>query len=255
MIRLLTAIQLALLAVACNALSSAKTKWDVLRFVKQSSKFVSAPKLPFTSNPQPIQVMPGDMLWVPEEDQEKGINSIGLKWSCLDDVVMGGASASSFCNRSGKWAGLVSESNNGGFIGIRTQPFNQNQALDMSKCEGVQFKVKVSSSMNKKSTFKTVVRDSTDFNGICWTGLLKTQSNNPTFASLLGSNKDEISVKIPFESMIPAIFAKVIPDVILDRSNIVAFQLVYSKFLFDGELNASFEAGDFSVTLLELQAY
>ena len=125
--------------------------WDFLRFVRQSSKFVSLPKPPT----QPRTIKPGDILWSPSP-------SSGFSWSPLDDVVMGGISSSTFDNKSGKWSGYVTDKNSGGFVGIRTTPFQK--ALDMSLCQGVEFTLKGVGS----NQFKAVVRDSTDFNGICW---------------------------------------------------------------------------------------
>ena len=66
---------------------------------------------------------------------------------------------------------------------------------------------------------------------------------------------DECTVKIPLDKMIPTIFARTVPNQTIGRNNIVGFQLVYSKFLFDEELNPKFELGDFDLEVLDLRSY
>ena len=56
----------------------------------------------------------------------------------LDDVVMGGASASSFDNDSRRWKGEVTSLNSGGFVGIRCKKLR----LDLSATQGVALKLK-----------------------------------------------------------------------------------------------------------------
>lgn len=189
--------------------SDKREPWDFFRFVRQSSKFVSLPKPPT----QPSIIQPGDVLWSP--------SSSPFSWSPLDDVVMGGISSSTFDNKTGKWSGFVTDKNSGGFVGIRTTPFPK--ALDMSACAGVEFSLKGVGS----NQFKAVLRDSTDFNGICWTDTFGGASK----WGLWSNNNDDkvMKVKVPFEKLIPTIFAKIIPDKVLNKGNIVGFQLVYSK--------------------------
>lgn len=215
--------------------SNTKTtkKWNAGRFISQSSKFISLPKVPLPGmNAQPTIVQPGDTVWSSDSSANNS-----FKFAPLDDVVMGGVSYSTFEN--GKWKGNVSESNSGGFIGIRSTPFKA--ALDMSACQGIEFKIRG----GKNKVFKAVVRDSTDFNGVCW-----TKAFGGGFR--IG---DEYTVKIKFDELIPTIFARTVPGQVLDKSNIEAFQVAYSKFLFDGDLNPKFELGDFSLDLVELKAF
>ena len=187
--------------------------WDFVRFVRQSSKFVSLPKPPT----QPTKIEPGDELWSPS-------SSSSFSWGPLDDVVMGGVSSSTFNNKDGKWSGFVTDKNSGGFIGIRTTPFQK--ALDMSSCTGIEFTLKGVGNRQ----FKAVVRDSKDFNGVCWTGTFGGASKWG-----LWSNSDnngagkQTKIKIPFKTLVPTIFAKTVPDQVLVKDNIVGFQLVYSK--------------------------
>lgn len=231
-----------------------REKWDVLRFISQSSKFVSLPKPPIFT---PIKVSPGDTLWKIGMD-----NSNTFTFAPLDDVVMGGVSSSTFSSATGKWTGIVSESNSGGFIGIRSTPFSNT--LDMSECEGIDITFKGS----RNQIFKAVVRDSTDFNGICWTstfcGEPSSQGNSDSslFSKILGRSNEAMdkidehyTIKISFDELIPTIFARTVPNQKLNKATIEGFQLAYSKFLFDGELNPKFSLGDFSLNMLEIRAY
>ena len=233
-----------------------REKWDVLRFISQNSKFVSLPKPPIFST-APIKVSPGDTLWKIGMD-----NSNTFTFAPLDDVVMGGVSSSTFSSATGKWTGIVSESNSGGFIGIRSTPFSNT--LDMSECEGIEITFKGS----RNQIFKAVVRDSTDFNGICWTstfcGEPSSQGNSDSslFSKILGRSNEAMdkidepcTIKISFDELIPTIFARTVPNQKLNKATIEGFQLAYSKFLFDGELNPKFSLGDFSLNMLEIRAY
>lgn len=225
--------------------------WDAVRFVKQSSRFITLPN-PFDrrSEDGPLTVVPGDTLWQP------GPPGSAVQWAPLDDVVMGGVSSSVFDNEVGDWVGTVSDSNSGGFIGIRTTPVVS--ALNMEACAGVEFLLRRGSGARR---IKAVVRDSTEFNGVCWTTCFNMPAEvkkNP-FASLFskeGSEDEEVvSIRIPFRAQIPTIFSKTVPDQTFNIKNVVAFQLVYSKFEFDGVLNSNFSLGDFSLGIFEVRAY
>lgn len=190
--------------------SDKREPWDFFRFVRQSSKFVSLPKPPT----QPSVIEPGDILWSP--------SSSDFSWSPLDDVVMGGVSSSTFDNENGKWSGFVTDKNSGGFVGIRTTPFVP-KALDMSYCQGIEFTLKGVG----RNQFKAVVRDSTDFNGICWTDTFGGGSKWGLWSS--NNSEKAVKVKVPLDQLVPTIFAKTVPDKVLEKGNIVGFQLVYSK--------------------------
>ena len=41
----------------------------------------------------------------------------------------------------------------------------------------------------------------------------------------------------------------------IQKDNIVGLQLVYSKFEYDGGLNAKFEIGDVDLQIMEIRAY
>lgn len=212
-----------------SSVNAERQAWSPFRFVQQSSKFVS---FPFAPPKGDRTISPGEVLWSPDQS-----SSNGFRFGPLDDVVMGGVSSSSFDDSTGIWSGTVTDANNGGFIGIRSYPSFQ---WDMSKCRGIQLKVKCSSS---DARIKIGLRDSAEFNGIVW---------NSSFDV---SNKVR-TVKVPFSSLIPNKFAnRVKTDAPFQKENVVGVQLVFSKFEYDGALNPRFRVGDFSLQVLEISSY
>jgi len=231
-----------------DSTSTGRKPWDGIRFIKQSSKFITLPN-PFdrrSGSSSVMTVVPGDTIW------QSGMEPSSLfQWAPLDDVVMGGVSASTFDNETGDWVGTVSDSNSGGFIGIRTTPASVS-ALNMEACSGVELFLR---SGNAKR-IKAVIRDSAEFNGVCWTTCFNMPSTSKINIFSSFTKKDEtVSIRIPFEAQVPTIFSKTVPDQTFNVKNVVAFQLVYSKFEFDGVLNSNFELGDFSLGIVDIKAY
>lgn len=222
-------------------LSAERRPWDIIRFVQQSSRFVV--RNPFSSSTKRI-IEPGQTLW----KAGGGGNSNDFTFAPLDDVVMGGASSSTFDSFTGKWTGDVTDANNGGFIGIRSTPFVE---YDMSKCQGIQLRIIVPSSSSSSSSnnnkgktpfrLKVVLRDSIDFNGIGWT----------TSVDVSGSTKNQIS----FAKQVPTRFAKTVSGPSFARDQVRGLQLVFSKFEYDGALNPTFRVGRFQIQVEEIQAY
>jgi hypothetical protein len=230
------------------ALAAESRPWEVFRFLKQSSQFVNMPFVPRPTKDQRT-VRPGDVLW------RAGVGGGGsgsgsrdsdnvFTMGPLDDVVMGGASSSTFDGATGTWSGSVTDANNGGFIGIRSTP---GVEWDMRNCRGLEWKVRLvepsSSSSSQQRRFKFVVRDSAEFNGITWT---TSKDLNPTVVN---------TVRIDFDKQIPALFARTVKDQTFKKGNVVAVQIAYSKFEYDGKLNPKFSLGDMRLQLLELRAY
>mmetsp|Transcript_52114 Transcript_52114/g.156405 ORF Transcript_52114/g.156405 Transcript_52114/m.156405 type:complete len:152 (-) Transcript_52114:561-1016(-) len=151
---------------------------------------------------------------------------------------MGGVSSSEIDNGTGLWTGTVSSANSGGFVGVRSTPMGV--PLDMSMCKGIEFKLRG----GEGKRFKAVVRDSDEFNGVCWTS---------SFDAPRGS-KDG-TVRLPFQKQVPTIFARTVPGKTFQSKNVMGFQLAYSKFEYDGALNPKFALGDFSIQILEVRAF
>lgn len=186
-------------------------------------------------------VQPGDVIWSAGNDDGGGDAAIigpKMTWAPLDDVVMGGVSSSEFDNTTGMWGGTVSSTNNGGFVGIRTTPFDP--PLDMTGCKGIELRLRGGDAKR----FKAVVRDSTDFNGVCWTSSFDAPRN-----------RSGGTVRLPFDKQVPTIFANTVEGKSFMANNVVGFQLAYSKFEYDGGLNPKFALGDFSLQLVEVKAY
>lgn len=173
----------------------------------------------------------GETLWTPSSSDNF------FSFAPLDDVVMGGASSSTVDNNTGIWSGTVTDANNGGFVGIRSTPFQNDMSLDMTGCKGIEIRMRKGDGQR----FKCVVRDSTEFNGICWTTEFDAGKNS--------------SIRVPFTKQIPTLFAKTVSGKTFDDENVVGFQLAYSKFQYDGELNKKFRLGDFSLQILEVKSY
>ena len=149
---------------------------------------------------------------------------------------MGGASSSTVDNNTGTWTGTVTDANNGGFVGIRSTPFESGLSLDMSGCRGVELRLRRGGGQR----FKFIVRDSTDFNGVCWTTEFDAKGT---------------VIRIPFSKQIPTVFAKTVTGKSFDDNSVVGFQVTYSKFEYDGKLNQNFQLGDFALQLLELKSF
>lgn len=206
-------------------LGAERQAWNPIRFIAQSSKFVP---LPF-SEKKDRNVQPGEILWAPSS------SSNVIDFGPLDDVVMGGASSSSFDGATGTWDGTVTDANNGGFIGVRSYP---SVSWNMSRCRGLQIKFK----STYDSRIKIGLRDTNEFNGVVWN-------------SSINVNNAQI-VRVPFSTLIPNKFAnRIVSEIEFNRSNVVGIQFVYSKFEYDGDLNPKFRTGGFRLQVLEVKAY
>ncbi|KAL7430802.1 hypothetical protein ACHAXM_002371 [Skeletonema potamos] len=210
------------------AATDERKPWELFRFISQSSKFFTLPSLPFAKSP----VKTGETIWA------AGYPNNFFNFAPLDDVVMGGASSSNIDNNTGMWTGKVTDANNGGFVGVRSTPFQGGSlSLDLCECKGIEIRFR----RGNGKRFKFVVRDSTEFNGICWTTSFDAKENG--------------TVRIPFSGQAPTIFAKTISGATFKVSEVVGLQFAYSKFEYDGKLNENFDVGDFALQIVELKTY
>lgn len=218
---------------------SQRVPWDWQRFVKQSAEFIELPSL-LPTGQRRRQLAAGDSFGA-------------LQLFPLDDVVMGGASSSTFDNGSRTWAGEVTTQNSGGFVGVRSKAFSP--PLDCSAGTGVELRVRPGGGSPLR--YKFVIRDSTDFNGICWTASFDVGMNQ---GSLLGGIRTVIdggveTVRIPFAALVPTIFARTVPDASIELSRVCSVQFALSKFEYDGGLSPLFKEGRFSIDLLDVALY
>jgi hypothetical protein len=224
-----------------NNSNNDRKPWEVLRFLRQSSKFVSLPFLGGgnnnNNNKEKKDLLPGDVLWKADADMSK---QYAFTMAPLDDVVMGGASSSTFDVKTGIWAGTVTDANNGGFIGIRSTP---GFLWNMEQCNGLEYKLKTSTlAAAKVKRFKFIVRDSTEFNGITWATSADVKPGVST-------------VKVPFSKQVPTLFAKTVENQTFRKDNVVGIQIAFSKFEYDGGLNPKFSVGGVNLQIIEIRAY
>ncbi|MBD2694621.1 CIA30 family protein [Anabaena catenula] len=160
-------------------------------------------------------------------------------WGALDDVVMGGVSASSFqiLENTALFAGNVSTANSGGFASVRTKNFSP--PFDLSGYEGVKLRVK-----GDGQRYKIFLRTESTWDGVGYSYSFDTVANT------------WIDITIPFANLVPVFRAKIVKDSPkIDSSKVCSFQLMLSKFEYDGALNPKFTAGGFALQLESIKAY
>jgi Complex I intermediate-associated protein 30 (CIA30) len=160
-------------------------------------------------------------------------------WGALDDVVMGGVSQSGIrlVENSALFSGNVSTDNSGGFASIRTRNFET--PFDLSGYEGLEIRAR-----GDGKRYKFMLRSETKWDGIAYCYSFDTQKDIWTTA------------RIPFAQMIPVSRAKTLRDVgPLDTRQVYSFQIMLSKFEYDGGLNPSFSPGYFELQVESIKAY
>ena len=160
-------------------------------------------------------------------------------WGALDDVVMGGVSASNIqlVENAALFAGNVSTDNSGGFASIRTKNFDP--PFNLSDYQGVKLRVK-----GDGQRYKIFLRTDTKWDGIGYSYSFDTVANT------------WIDVHIPFADLIPVFRAKIVKDAPpIEQNRICSFQLMLSKFEYDGALNPKFSPGGFALELESIKAY
>ncbi|MBF2015902.1 MAG: CIA30 family protein [Rivularia sp. T60_A2020_040] len=160
-------------------------------------------------------------------------------WGAVDDVVMGGVSESNIQLSSDKavFFGNVSTENSGGFASVRTKNFDPS--FNLSGYEGVELRVK-----GDGKRYKLILRTETSWDGIGYCYSFDTQADT------------WVNIKIPFTELIPVFRAKTVKDAsTIDVNKICSFQLMLSKFEYDGELNPHFSPGAFALEVETIKAY
>ena len=116
-------------------------------------------------------------------------------WGALDDVVMGGVSASSFQIRENTaiFTGNVSTANSGGFASVRTKNFSP--AINLSGYQGVKLRVK-----GDGQRYKIFLRTESTWDGVGYSYSFDTVANT------------WLDIQIPFADLIPVFRAKVVKD-------------------------------------------
>jgi uncharacterized protein YbjT (DUF2867 family) len=160
-------------------------------------------------------------------------------WGAVDDVVMGGVSESTIrlIDNAALFTGNVSTANSGGFASVRTRNFEP--PINLAGYEGVELRVK-----GDGKRYKFILRTESKWDGVGYCYSFDTVNNT------------WITVRIPFADLIPVFRAKTLRDADpVNTSKICAFQLMLSKFEYDGGLNPHFEPGSFALQLESIKAY
>ncbi|AUS99178.1 NADH:ubiquinone oxidoreductase [Nostoc sp. CENA543] len=167
--------------------------------------------------------------------------SVELKniWGALDDVVMGGVSASNMqlLENTAVFTGNVSTANSGGFASVRTKNFEPT--INLSGYTGVELRVK-----GDGKRYKVFLRTDTKWDGLGYSYSFDTVANN------------WINIRIPFSDFVPVFRAKIVKDApVIPQDRITSLQLMLSKFEYDGALNPHFSPGNFALELSSIKAY
>ncbi|MBW4515349.1 MAG: CIA30 family protein [Timaviella obliquedivisa GSE-PSE-MK23-08B] len=159
-------------------------------------------------------------------------------WGALDDVVMGGVSESNIRFKDGvaEFSGNVSIANSGGFASVRTRNFEP--AIDLSNSDGIALRVK-----GDGNRYKFMLRTEARWDGVAHCHSFDTVANN------------WITVHVPFTEFIPVLRAKTVSNSPLDTQRVSAFQLMLSKFEYDGALNPHFQPGLFQLQVESINGY
>ncbi|WP_460202678.1 CIA30 family protein [Scytonema sp. NUACC21] len=160
-------------------------------------------------------------------------------WGAVDDVVMGGVSQSNIQLVEGTalFAGFVSTANSGGFASVRTKNFTP--PINVSDYKGIELRLR-----GDGKRYKFLLRTESQWDGVAYSYSFDTEANT------------WINVPIPFADMTAVFRAKTVKDYQpIDASKICSFQLMLSKFEYDGELNPNFSPGGFSLQVESIKAY
>ncbi|MGB7413634.1 MAG: CIA30 family protein, partial [Thermosynechococcaceae cyanobacterium] len=143
----------------------ARQPWNIGRFMQTLTYFEALPivnwfqkMLPAFMPPVPPQIHAGLIF-----DFQQPAQDLAQTWGVLDDVVMGGASASSFKPQAeaALFSGIVTTANSGGFASVRTRSFEP--PIDLSSHIGIELQVK-----GDGQRYKFLMRDQESWDSIAY---------------------------------------------------------------------------------------
>lgn len=172
-------------------------------------------------------------------DFQNTSNDLKEIWGAVDDIVMGGVSESTLhlVGSAALFSGNVSTANSGGFASVRTRNFDP--PLNLTGYDGVELSVQ-----GDGKRYKFMLRTESEWDGVAYCY---------SFDTVAGT---WINVRISFADFIPVFRAKTVKTANpLDPSRICAFQLMLSKFEYDGALNPAFEPGLFQLQVESIKVY
>ncbi len=222
--------------------------WDLGRFVQTLSYFEEIPVIswvqkmmqPSTPPPPPIMqaqasgdVMLFDFRLANSSQTDLSPLDLSKTWGAVDDVVMGGTSASGIvaASEGAVFRGNVSTANSGGFVSVRTRNFEP--ALDLSMAQGLKLRVR-----GDGQRYKFLLRSDVGWDSVA-------------FAFAFDTIADQwITVLVPLAQLKPVFRARTLPsDVVPNLAQVRSLQLMLSKFEYDGALNPKFQAGPFALAI------
>lgn len=166
-------------------------------------------------------------------------STVSAQWKPVNDVVMGGVSQSIVRAESGGliFSGNVSTENNGGFASARM--LDLDKPMDLGGYDGLILRVK-----GDGHNYKMIVRCEPKSDGLCHCFTFKTRQGEWT------------DITMPFKEFNSVRRAKTVDDAPrLNPKHILAFQVMLSKFEYDGELNPTFSPGSFELSIDSINAY
>jgi Complex I intermediate-associated protein 30 (CIA30) len=219
-----------------------KSAWDLGRFIQTLNYFEAVPlfswvqKMFMGVTPPPTpQPQAGTVF----DFRAAASTPLSQIWGALDDVVMGGVSASALQQEpeGARFTGYVSTANSGGFASVRTRNFEP--PLNLSGYAGLEVSVK-----GDGKRYKFLIRDEDSWDSVAYAY---------SFDTTVGVWK---TVRIPFGELVPVFRAKTVKNgPSLNPGRIRSLQLMLSKFEYDGVLNPHFEAGSFTLLVQSIGAY
>ncbi|MBF2025286.1 MAG: CIA30 family protein [Oscillatoriales cyanobacterium C42_A2020_001] len=222
-------------------MSQPSRQWNAGRFFQTLSYFEAIPVVSWlqhmlfgSSPPPPPQPQAGVIF-----DFSQPSDALSQVWGALDDVVMGGVSASSM-----KWqedaalfTGYVSTANSGGFASIRTRNFEP--PLNLAGSSGIELQVK-----GDGQRYKFLIRDEDSWDSLAYAYSFDTVPDQ------------WMTVRIPFNLMAPVFRAKTVNNAQgLNTARIRSLQLMLSKFEYNGALNPHFQPGEFRLLVKAIAVY
>lgn len=222
-------------------MSQPNRQWDAGRFLQTLTYFETIPvvsclkKMIFGSPPLPAPQPRAGVIF----DFSQPSETLEQIWGALDDVVMGGVSASSLRSQpdSALFTGYVSTDNSGGFASVRTRNFNP--PLDISAYSGFELRVN-----GDGQRYKFLVRDEDSWDSVAFASSFDTVAN------------EWMTVRLPFAELVPVFRAKTVSNSRpLNAARVRSLQLMLSKFEYDGALNPRFAAGEFRLNLGAIGVY
>ncbi len=214
--------------------------WNLGRFFETLNFFEAVPVLSwfqqmFSSSTPPLPpTLQNNIVF----DFRQPSEDLRQLWGALDDVVMGGVSASGVqLQPEGMlFSGYVSTDNSGGFASVRTRNFEP--ALNLAGYVGLKLRIR-----GDGQRYKFFLRDSAAWDSVAHAYSFDTVAD------------EWIDVSIPFAQMKPVQRAKTLENQSLTAESIYSLQIMLSKFEYDRALNPHFTPGEFHLLIESIEVY